>query len=67
MDFSGRSRSNSIFWRSKMAELTKRQKQTMKRHSKHHTSRHMRVMTGLMKKGMTFGEAHKKAMKDVGK
>jgi|TARA_R100000734_G_C3263356_1_gene61381 hypothetical protein len=50
-----------------MAELTKRQKQTMKRHSKHHTSRHMRVMTGLMEKGMTFGEAHKKAMKDVGK
>jgi|TARA_R100001015_G_C4542413_1_gene106113 hypothetical protein len=50
-----------------MAELTKRQKKTMQKHGKHHTSRHMRMMEGLMKKGMSFGDAHKKAIKDVGK
>ena len=49
-----------------MAELTKRQKATMKKHKKHHTPRHMRLMTSLMKKGDTFTEAHKKAQKQVG-
>lgn len=50
-----------------MAELTKRQKATMKKHSKHHTPRHMRLMTSLMKnQGKTFTEAHKQAQKKVG-
>ena len=48
-------------------KLTQRQKDPMKRHSKHHTKKHMDEMTKLMKGGKTFGEAHKIAMKKVGK
>ena len=48
-------------------KLTQRQKDTMKRHSKHHTKKHMDMMTKLMKEGKTFSEAHKIAMKKVGK
>ena len=48
-------------------KLTQRQKDTMKRHSKHHTKKHMDTMSKLMKGGKTFGEAHKIAMKKVGK
>ena len=47
--------------------LTKRQEASMKRHSKHHTPKHMRYMKNLMMKGSTFREAHKKAQKAVGK
>ena len=47
-------------------ELTKRQKETMARHKKHHTAKHMKEMTKAMLNGSTFGEAHKKAMKKVG-
>tara|TARA_Y100001970_G_scaffold202494_1_gene246491 strand:+ start:902 stop:1054 length:153 start_codon:yes stop_codon:yes gene_type:complete len=50
-----------------MQKLTKRQKDTMERHSKHHTKAHLAYMTELMKKGKTFGESHKMAMKAVGK
>jgi hypothetical protein len=39
----------------------------MKRHSKHHTKKHMDMMTKLMKDGKTFGEAHKITMKKIGK
>ncbi len=48
-------------------KLTQRQKDTMKRHSKHHSKKHMNTMSKLMKEGKTFGEAHKIAMKKVGK
>jgi hypothetical protein len=51
----------------KQTELTQRQKDTLKRHSKHHTKKHMAEMTKMMKQGKTFGEAHKMAMKKVGK
>tara|TARA_R100001510_G_scaffold57488_1_gene65737 strand:- start:993 stop:1148 length:156 start_codon:yes stop_codon:yes gene_type:complete len=47
--------------------LTQRQQNAMKRHSKHHTKKHMAEMTKLMKSGSTFTAAHKKAMKKVGK
>jgi len=47
--------------------LTQRQKDTLKRHSKHHTKKHIAEMTKLMKAGKTFGESHKIAMKTVGK
>jgi len=47
--------------------LTKRQQTTMKKHSKHHTKKHMTSMTKNMKKGKTFTQAHKIAMKKVGK
>lgn len=48
-------------------KLTDRQKETLKRHSKHHTKKHIDLMTKLMKEGKTFGEAHKVAKKQVGK
>tara|TARA_Y100001938_G_C7745746_1_gene261477 strand:+ start:106 stop:306 length:201 start_codon:yes stop_codon:yes gene_type:complete len=48
-------------------KLTQRQKDTLKRHSKHHTKKHIATMTKLMKEGKTFGESHKIAMKKVGK
>ena len=47
--------------------LTQRQKDTLKRHSKHHTKKHIEEMKESMKNGKTFGEAHKIAMKKVGK
>lgn len=48
-------------------KLTQRQKDTMKRHSKHHTKKHITHMTKLMKEGKTFGQSHKIAMKKSGK
>tara|TARA_R100000654_G_scaffold37120_2_gene62727 strand:+ start:106 stop:258 length:153 start_codon:yes stop_codon:yes gene_type:complete len=50
-----------------MKELTKRQKDTLSRHSKHHTQKHMAMMKKLMRGGKTFTQAHKDAMKKVGK
>jgi hypothetical protein len=47
--------------------LTKRQEDTMKRHSEHHTKKHMDMMRSLMIKGDTFDQAHKKAVRKVGK
>ena len=49
-----------------VSALTKRQQDTMKKHSKHHTSKHMKSMTSMMKKGKTFSQAHKEAQKKVG-
>ena len=49
-----------------VSALTKRQQDTMKKHSKHHTSKHMKSMTAMMKKGKTFSQAHKAAQKKVG-
>tara|TARA_R100001480_G_scaffold22286_1_gene32434 strand:- start:259 stop:561 length:303 start_codon:yes stop_codon:yes gene_type:complete len=46
--------------------LTKRQQKTMKKHSEHHTSKHMKSMTDMMNKGKTFSQAHKAAQKKVG-
>ena len=51
----------------KKKALTKRQEASMKRHSKHHTAKHMRYMKNLMMKGSTFSAAHKKAQKAVGR
>ena len=48
-------------------KLTKKQKQTMQKHSKHHSKKHMVAMAKMMAKGKSFTAAHKKAMKDVGK
>ena len=50
-----------------MSGLTKRQQQTMKKHSVHHTKKHMSFMEKKMMGGMSFGESHKLAMKQVGK
>ena len=51
----------------KKKALSKRQEASMKRHSKHHTAKHMKYMKNLMMKGSTFRAAHKKAQKAVGK
>tara|TARA_R100000234_G_C4913894_1_gene141123 strand:- start:364 stop:549 length:186 start_codon:yes stop_codon:yes gene_type:complete len=51
----------------KKKTLTQRQKDTLKKHSVHHTSKHMAMMRKLMREGATFTTAHKKAMKKVGK
>jgi len=47
--------------------LSKRQKNLMKTHSKHHTKKHLDLMTNLMKQGFCFEQAHELAMKKVGK
>ena len=46
----------------KMA-LTKRQKTTLKKHSVHHTKKHMNLMKKEMAKGSTFTQSHKLALK----
>ena len=51
----------------KKKALTSRQQSTLKRHSTHHSSKHMAEMRKAMKAGKTFGQAHKAAMKKVGK
>tara|TARA_B100000424_G_scaffold270863_1_gene271420 strand:- start:739 stop:891 length:153 start_codon:yes stop_codon:yes gene_type:complete len=50
-----------------MKQLTKRQKDALSRHKKHHTNKHMAMMRKAMKKGKTFKQAHKMAMKKVGR
>ena len=47
--------------------LNKRQQNALKRHAKHHTAKHIRMMVTAMKKGSTFGNSHKMAMKKVGR
>ena len=51
----------------KKKALTKRQEDTLKRHSVPHTKKHMSTMRKLMSEGKTFTESHKMAMKKVGK
>ena len=50
-----------------LQKLTKRQIDTLKRHSSHHTPKHMGEMMRLMRSGKSFSESHKMAMKKVGK
>ena len=47
--------------------LTARQETAMQLHAEHHTKKHMQEMRRLMKEGKSFSEAHKIAMKMVGK
>mgnify|MGYP003639061775 FL=1 len=49
-----------------MVELTDRQKAKLKEHSNHHTKKHMDKMKSEMKKGKSFTQAHKEALKKVG-
>ena len=52
-----------------MKELTKRQEDALARHKKKntHTRKHMEEMKRLMRKGLSFTESHRVAMKNVGK
>jgi len=47
--------------------LTTRQKKAMRRHARHHTGKHLKSMVSAMKKGKTFTQSHKLAMRKVGK
>ena len=51
----------------KLKKLTKRQTDTLKKHSVHHTPKHMSFMRKKMLAGTTFSAAHKDALKKVGK
>ena len=48
-------------------KLKKRQEEAMKRHSEHHSKKHMDLMRQLMEEGKNFTEAHELAIKKVGK
>ena len=47
--------------------LTDRQKKTLKKHSVHHSKKHMAMMNALMNKGKSFKFAHRQALKIAGK
>ena len=47
--------------------LTTRQANTLKKHSVHHTKKHIKMMVDAMKKGKSFSASHKMAQKKVGK
>jgi len=49
-----------------MIKLTKKQKDTLKKHSRHHSVKHMTLMKNLMMQGKTFTASHKEAQKKVG-
>lgn len=57
----------ATYKRKKKKSLTKRQLATLKRHSRHHTKKHMDAMKRAMRKGKTFTQAHRTAMRSVGK
>mgnify|MGYP003630629622 CR=1 len=46
--------------------INKKQKQILKKHSSHHTKKHMNQMVKDMMSGVSFTKAHKKALKKVG-
>ena len=46
--------------------LSKGQESTLAKHSVHHKKKHMSMMRALMRKGVSFSAAHKKAQKEVG-
>ena len=50
-----------------MKKLSESQEAAMKKHSVHHSAKHMRMMRKMMMEGMSFSDAHKIAQKKVGK
>tara|TARA_R110002050_G_scaffold9637_1_gene34136 strand:- start:157 stop:330 length:174 start_codon:yes stop_codon:yes gene_type:complete len=56
-----------VLTKEKEMALTKRQKNTLKKHSVHHTKKHMNFMKKEMAKGSTFTQSHKLTLKKVGK
>ena len=50
-----------------MAKLTLSQMRTLKKHSEHHSKKHMDMMKKEMRAGKSFTFAHKKAKRLVGK
>lgn len=47
--------------------IDKKEKKLLKKHSSHHSKKHMDQMIKDMKAGLSFTKAHKKALKKVGK
>ena len=50
-----------------MKKLSLSRVRTLKKHSEHHSKKHMNLMKKLMREGSSFKAAHTKAQKDVGK
>ena len=50
-----------------LAGLNKKQMTAMRKHSKHHTAKHLRDMKKRMMKGVSFTAAHKQSTKAVGR
>ena len=50
-----------------MKKLTAGQEAALKRHKVHHTAKHMTEMRKSMRSGKSFAEAHRLAMRKVGK
>ena len=50
-----------------VTKLTKKQQQSMKRHSVHHSKKHIQYMYNSMRRGSSFSKAHVNAQKKVGK
>ena len=46
--------------------ISSKQKETLKKHSVHHSKNHMKEMKTAMNKGTSFKKSHKAAMKKVG-
>jgi len=53
--------------RTSIKKLTKKQQATLRKHSSHHTKKHMSFMRAQMRKGKSFTASHKAAMRKVGK
>ena len=49
------------------SKLTKRQQNALKKHSKHHSKKHIQYMVNSMKRGSSFSKSHVNAQKKVGK
>ena len=48
-------------------QLTERQKAALKKHSVHHTVKHLAEMRAAMRRGQSFQAAHAQAQRKVGK
>jgi len=48
-------------------DLKPRQQKTMRSHARHHSLKHMRSMARAIKRGRSFAQAHRLAMRSVGK
>ena len=51
----------------KGSSISATNKKKLEKHKAHHSDKHLKSMRMSMLKGITFEEAHKKAMKSVGK
>ena len=52
--------------KNKNMAFTLKQKATLRKHSSHHSAKHMKAMKLAMNKGTSFTKAHKSALKKVG-